>query len=71
MIISWILQVIVAVFFVKPALNNLFKTKEQLVGMHQLKPGKPATFNRFLGLCQALGGIGPDSAEATGYLSRA
>ncbi|QES88629.1 DoxX family protein [Rhizosphaericola mali] len=57
-ILSWILQIIIALFFIKPALDNMRLSATILIERHQLKPGNSVVINRLLGIFQLLGVFG-------------
>lgn len=57
-IISWILQISVAIFFTKPAKDNLCLSASEFIKRHQLKPGQSVVMNRIIGLLQLCGIFG-------------
>lgn len=72
LIISWILQVFIAFFFVKPAVSNLTWSKQKLTENHMLQPEQSPIPNRLIGLCQILGIFGiilPDLIKYKQFLT--
>ena len=52
---SWIIQIILAVFFTMPGLTKLKTTKEVLVAKGNMPPDGSILFIRFLGVSEILG----------------
>lgn len=52
---SWILQIILALFFTMPGMMKIKSSKETLVGKGNMKPEDSIVFIRFLGISEILG----------------
>ena len=52
---SWILQVILALFFTMPGIMKIQSSKEALVGKGKMKPDDSIVFIRILGISEILG----------------
>src|SRR5580658_1031014 len=64
----WIIQGLLAAFFLMPAYKKLSTPKEKLIEMKQIKPGESTLRVRLLGLVELLGSVGIIVPYLTGIL---
>lgn len=57
-IIIWIIQGLIAAFFLVPGFRKTFFSKEKLIAMHPLEPGQSMMQVRLIGSLELLGVIG-------------
>lgn len=62
----WVLQGLLAAFFVMPVMMKLTSTKNQLIEKQQLKPGDSVVPIRVIGVLELLGIIGIILPQLTG-----
>jgi hypothetical protein len=54
----WIIQALIAGFFLIPGLRKTFYSKEKLMAVHLLEPGASVIPQRFIGTLELMGVIG-------------
>jgi hypothetical protein len=54
----WIIQGLIAAFFLVPGMSKAFFSKEKLIKMNILEPGKPVMKHRVVGILELMGVIG-------------
>lgn len=54
----WIIQGLIAVFFLLPGIRKAFFSKEKLMAIHLLDPGASVMPQRFIGTLELMGVIG-------------
>lgn len=64
----WIIQGLLAAFFLMPAYKKLSTPKQKLIEMKQIKPGESTARVRLLGFAELLGVIGIIVPYLTGIL---